>query len=147
MAMIEKYCSGFTPAGAPNDIDVADAVDYDAYHRAMLDNLPNRALDAVWNTIARANEYVDRQAPWKLAKDPARRAELDATLASLMRQLARQGVALTPFMPGKVMELFKQLGAPPKTRWSFDDTVDVTAWRVMKGEPLFPKPVVEAAEP
>jgi methionyl-tRNA synthetase len=139
MAMIEKYCSGFTPSGEPNEIDAADAADYEAYHTAMLANLPHRALDHVWSTIARANEYVDRQAPWKLAKDPALRSELEATLASLVRQLVRQGIALTPFMPMKTAELFKQLGAPPRTRWAFAKSIDVTGWRVMKGEPLFPK--------
>ncbi len=138
MAMIEKYCSGFTPAGAPNEVDAADAEDYENYHSAMLANLPNKALDHVWATISRANEYVDRQAPWKLAKDPEKRLELEQTLASLMRQLVRQGVALTPFMPGKSAELFKQMGAP-RMKQLFSNTIDVTGWRVMKGESLFPK--------
>jgi len=70
------------------------------------------ALKSIWQTVARANEYVDRQAPWKLAKDPASRAALESTLASLVRQLARQAVYLWPFMPKKSEELWKSLGAP-----------------------------------
>lgn len=139
MAMIEKYCSGFTPAGEPNEVDAADAEDYQAYHEHMSNNLLNRALDSVWATISRANEYVDKSAPWKLAKDPEKKGELDLVLASLMRQIVRQGIALTPFMPGKTADLFRQLGAPPRHRLTFATPADPTGWRVMKSEPLFPK--------
>ena len=47
--------------------------DLEAYHASIGPRgfLLHDALRAVWLTIARANEYVDRQAPWKLAKDPA----------------------------------------------------------------------------
>jgi methionyl-tRNA synthetase len=139
MAMIERYCSGFVPAGDVTDVDEADALDYEAYHAAMLGNLPNKALEHVWATIARGNEYVDRQAPWKLAKDPGQRQLLETTLTSLVRQLVRQAFALTPFMPTKCAELFKQLGAPPRIKYAFPEKIDVAGWRVMKMEPLFPK--------
>jgi methionyl-tRNA synthetase len=141
MAMVERYCSGFVPSAPATALDVADHEDYAAYHSAMLANLPNKALDSVWATVSRGNEYVDRQAPWKLAKDPAQRAELDSTLASLIRSLARQALALAPFMPGKSAELLRQLGAPAQLRFGFAEEINVAGWRVMKGEPLFPKPL------
>jgi methionyl-tRNA synthetase len=96
----------------------------------------------VWSTVARANEFVDRQAPWKLAKDPARHAELAATLATLVRQLARQAVALSPYMPAKAEELWAQLGGPGRAdaqRFAALDALDVTGWRVRRGASLFPK--------
>ena len=114
-AMVERYCDGVVPAGAPTDVDEADAANYAAYEAAMDGSrgyLPNEALRQLWLTVQRANEYVDRQAPWKLAKDPERRADLETTLASLVRQLVRQAVYLSPFMPGKAAELWSQLGAP-----------------------------------
>ena len=61
---------------------------------------------AIWQMVFRANEFVDRQAPWKLAKDPANAAELDRTLGSLARELVRQCVHLAPFMPGKCEDLW-----------------------------------------
>ena len=145
IAMIEKYCDGVIPAGAPTDVDTADASDIATYHEAMLANLPHRALDALWATVARANEYVDRQAPWKLAKDPAQRAELESTLASLARQLVRQAILVAPFMPGKAAAVLEQLGAPSDALATtrLDDTgspaLDSTGWHVAKGAPLFPK--------
>lgn len=136
IAMVEKYCDGIVPAGAPNEIDAADASNLAGYDEAMQANLPSKALDCVWSTISRANEYVDRQAPWKLARDPAQRAELESTLATLIRQLLRQAVVLSPFMPNKSAELLRQLGAP-STNVPAD--ADVTGWRVTKGASLFPK--------
>ncbi|MDP9176317.1 MAG: class I tRNA ligase family protein [Gemmatimonadota bacterium] len=99
------------------------------------------ALKAVWQTVMRANEYVDRQAPWKLAKDPDATAELGLTLSSLARQLVRQAVHLAPFMPGKSEELWRQLGGPASVhdqRFSELDALDPAGWRVSKGH-LFPK--------
>ena len=92
--------------------------------------------------VARGNEYVDRQAPWKQAKDPALAAALDETLASLVRQLARFAVLLQPFMPVKAAELWRQVGGPGDLgaqRFADLMSLDATGWRVTKGEPLFPK--------
>ena len=112
--MVERYCGGVVPKGARNEIDAADAKDLEMYHASMGPRgfLLHDALKAVWQTVARGNEYVDRQAPWKLAKDPTQRAELENTLATLVRQLARQAIYLFPFMPRKAEELWKSLGAP-----------------------------------
>jgi methionyl-tRNA synthetase len=146
VAMVEKYCGGVVPAGAPNDVDAADAADYARYHAALAGGtagyLHSVALQQVWSTVARANEFVDRRAPWKLARDPARHAELEATLATLVRQLARQTVALSPYMPAKAEELWAQLGGPGRAdaqRFAALDALDVTGWRVRRGAPLFPK--------
>lgn len=145
IAMVERYCDGVVPPGAPNAVDEADAETLRAYSAAMDGTrgyLPNEALRLLWQTVQRANEYVDRQAPWKLAKDPEKRGELEATLASLIRQLARQAVHLWPFMPGSAAALWSQLGAPGRPEDQRLHTVaelDPTGWRVARGDPLFPK--------
>ena len=151
VAMVEKYCGGVVPAGAPNEVDAADAQSLAAYAAAMDGTrgyLLHEALRHLWQTVARANEYVDRQAPWKLARDPARRGDLEATLASLVRQLARQAVLLSPFMPAKAEELWAMLGAPGRAdgqRLHALAALNPAGWRVTKGAPLFPKDDVRAA--
>ena len=145
IAMVERYFEGIVPAGSRTDLDTADERDLEAYHSAVDGTrgyLLHEALQAVWRTVSRANEYVDRQAPWRLAKDPERRGDLETTLASLMRALVRQAVYLTPFMPAKTAELWAQLGAPGKVndqRFDTVGTLDPAGWRVAKGPPLFPK--------
>ena len=144
ISMIERYCGGVVPKGDHNEIDAADADDLEAYHDSIGPKgfLLHDALRAVWQTISRANEYVDRQAPWKLAKDPGGGAALERTLATLVRQLARQAVYIWPFMPGKAEELWSSLGGPGSLRgMRFDqlEKIDPTGWRVQKGPSMFPK--------
>ena len=145
VAMVERYRAGVVPAGPRTPADSADAADIAAYHGALDGGrgyLLHEGLQAVWRIVGRGNEYVDRQAPWKLAKDPAAAAALDETLASLIRQLARVAVLLFPFMPGKSPDLWRQLGGPGELgaqRFAGLMELDATGWRVTKGEPLFPK--------
>ena len=145
IAMVERYREGVVPAGARTAVDAADAEDVKAYHAAMDGGrgfLLHEGLQAVWRMVARGNEYVDRQAPWKQAKDPALASALDETLASLVRQLARFAVLLQPFMPGKAAELWKQVGGPgdlAAQRFAGLTSLETTGWQVKKGEPLFPK--------
>jgi methionyl-tRNA synthetase len=144
ISMVERYFGGVVPKGDRNEVDTADAKDLEGYHASIGPRgfMLHDALRAVWQTISRANEYVDSQAPWKLAKDPARRAELESTLATLIRQLVRQAVYLYPFMPSKAEELWKSLGAPgspEEMRFDRLDALDPTGWKVDKGPSLFPK--------
>jgi methionyl-tRNA synthetase len=152
IAMVERYFAGVVPAGQPNEIDQADAADY-ARYTAALDGsrgyLIQEALRNVWLTVARGNEYVDRSAPWKLAKDPARRADLEAVLATLVRQLVRQAAYLAPVLPERAEELWRQLGAPGSVHaqrlGAPIAAIDPTGWHVVRGDPLFPKEKEPAA--
>jgi methionyl-tRNA synthetase len=139
IAMVDRYCAGVVPAGA------LKTADYSIYHSCMGGErgyLPHEALRIVRDHVARANEYVDRQAPWKMAKDPSQRAALEETLATLILDLAWQAAHLCPFMPGKAEELWRQLGAPGSVhqqRFASLGQLDPTGWQVTKGPPLFPK--------
>ncbi len=144
ISMVERYFGGVVPAGSRNEVDDADDADLALYHASIGPKgfLLHDALKSVWQTVARGNEYVDRQAPWKLAKDPAARGELENTLATLVRQLARQAVYVWPFMPGKAEELWASLGAPGKPGGvGFEKlkALDPAGWKVTKGASLFPK--------
>ncbi|MEO8577859.1 MAG: class I tRNA ligase family protein, partial [Gemmatimonadales bacterium] len=151
ISMIDRYREGVIPAGRDEPTDAADAADFAAYH-ASLDGstgyLHHEALKALWRTIARANEFVDRQAPWKLAKDENQAAELDRTLGSLAHQLMRQTVYAAPFMPNTAQELWTRLGAPGSVhdqRFESLYPMDPSGWKVAKGPPLFPKEAITKA--
>jgi methionyl-tRNA synthetase len=92
--------------------------------------------------VARANEYVQRESPWVLAKDSSRRGELERVMASLARRVARHAVTLAPFMPTKSQQLWMQLGGPGEVQAYRIDRLaelDPAGWRVKRGEALFPK--------
>ena len=147
-AMIEKYTGGVVP-----DVDVEQVARsapwietaQREYTSAMDRQLLHEALAAAWRAVARTNEYVDRQAPWKLAKDPARSAELELTLATLAWTLAWFAVLTFPFMPAKATRLWEMLGAPGALDgfvWRPEAAatlISPSGWSVSKGEALFPR--------
>jgi methionyl-tRNA synthetase len=149
ISMVEKYCDAIVPAGAPGDLDRADATDLAEYHAAMdgpRGFLLHEGLKRVMACVSRGNEFIQSSQPWALAKNPGSRAQLEAVLAAIMRQLARHAIHLAPFMPTKAQELWVQLGGPGRVEdFHFANVaaLDVTGWRVAKGASLFPKPLAE----
>ncbi|HEY8164077.1 MAG TPA: methionine--tRNA ligase [Gemmatimonadaceae bacterium] len=145
LSMVERYRGGTVPSAPRGAIDDADLADFERYHASLSGKeglLPHEALQAVWQTIARGNEYVDRQAPWKLAKDPELAQQLDTALGTLVRQLARQCVHLAPFIPDRCETLWRNLGGPGSVhsqRFGDVSSLDTAGWRVTRGDPLFPK--------
>jgi methionyl-tRNA synthetase len=150
IAMIDKYRGAVVPAWRSNDASVADDEDISAYLEAMDGFLLHDALKAVLHNVAGANEYVDRQAPWKLARDPKEAAALDETLATLARKLAVQTILLAPFMPRKAQSVWEQLGGPGAVadqRLASLSSIDPSGWTVTKGAPLFPREMPGAQQP
>ncbi|MBK5188906.1 MAG: methionine--tRNA ligase, partial [Gemmatimonadaceae bacterium] len=144
IAMIEKYRDGIVPAWTRTAADDDEIPFLESYHEAMLDHRLHEGLQAVFRSVAGANEYVDWQAPWKLARDPEKAAQLDEALATLARKLAIQTVLLAPFMPRKAQSVWEQLGGPgavadQRISALALDALDPTGWRVTKGAPLFPR--------
>jgi methionyl-tRNA synthetase len=144
-AMIERYCGSVVPASPRVALDDADAADLAATCAAMDGSrgyLPHEALAAIARTTDRANGFIQQTQPWVLARDPARRADLESVLAALARSLGRQAVYLAAFMPQKAEELWRQLGAPGSagaTPFADADLLDAAGWRVAKGGGLFPR--------
>jgi methionyl-tRNA synthetase len=71
-----------------------------------------RATRAIMSLADRANEYVDRKEPWKLAKAPERSDELRdvcTVVLNLYRQLA---LYLAPVLPRLAAQSAELLGAP-----------------------------------
>jgi methionyl-tRNA synthetase len=76
----------------------------------------SRAMRLIMELADRANPYVDTKEPWKIAKDPARAAELQdvCTVAlNLFRQIV---VYLSPVLP-KLAEQAGPLLSDPIARW------------------------------
>ena len=70
------------------------------------------ALDDIWQRVRRLNRYVEEQAPWQLARDPERAADLDRVLSTLAEGLRVVAVLLAPWIPGAAEKLLDALGTP-----------------------------------
>jgi methionyl-tRNA synthetase len=112
--MISKYLGGAVetrPLGAGHELNSELVRALDAYREHMDRMEFSRALGAYWSVIQRANRFIEERRPWDLAKDPARRGELEETFRELIAVLRATGVVLLPFMPAKMAHLLTALGA------------------------------------
>ena len=152
-AMVEKYFGGTLPTERENsdaDDDLKQMVSTlrDRYETEMEHFQFQNALEQVFKTIQRANKYIDENAPWTLAKDPANRARLATVMYNLLETIRICAVLLTPFIPDSAEKIFDQIGACPCCRtWEKANVwgslrPDVT---VHKGEALFPRIDAEKA--
>ena len=112
LAMVVRYRDGVVAAGAP---DPALAPDFDGL-TARVEELIGKAeltlaLEQIWERVRRLNRYVEEQAPWQLAKDPARASDLDRVLGSLVEGLRVVAVLLWPYLPASSERLLAALGA------------------------------------
>ena len=152
-AMVEKYFGGTLPTqrldtDADDDLKQMVSTLRDRYEAEMEHFQFQNALEQIFKTIQRANKYIDENAPWTLAKDPANRARLAAVMYNLLETVRICAVLLTPFIPDSAEKIFDQIGACPCCRtWEKANVwgslrPDVT---VHKGEALFPRIDAEKA--
>jgi methionyl-tRNA synthetase len=70
-----------------------------------------KALAEIWSFIGAVNRYVDANAPWALAKDPAKRPRLERVLCTLTDSLGFLGIMLEPFLPDAARKIREAIGA------------------------------------
>ena len=68
------------------------------------------AIKTAWALISRTNKYIDETAPWTLAKDEAKAAELDSVLYHLVESLRVTSILISPFLPVTARRIHEQLG-------------------------------------
>lgn len=148
ISMIQRYRGGTVPApdGEGDSLDSENIVsqieasvgsDYD----------PQHALATIWETVVRANRYVEETAPWVLAKNERNGDEdagqtLDTALYSLAEALRIVAAALRPFLPITSERMLEQLG----TQSGAGTWLEELGWgqlkpgtTVGKPQPIFPR--------
>ncbi|KRK65049.1 methionyl-tRNA synthetase [Companilactobacillus tucceti DSM 20183] len=98
------------------------------------------ALASVWAFISRANKYIDETKPWVLAKDDAKKVELQSVLGHLAESLRLIAVLISPVMTQSPHKIFAQLGL------NFENDAAVEFGKTVIGrtvtdkpEPIFPR--------
>ena len=147
--MIEKFQGGIIEGSASkrpvDEALVADAMDtVKAYEEEMEKLALTPAVKTVWAFIGRANKYIDETAPWALAKDPAKKAELAAVLYHLAESLRIISGLISPFLPQTAPKIRQQLGCVDALAAPSLD--DLKVWgrlpagqKIGAAEPLFPR--------
>jgi methionyl-tRNA synthetase len=150
LTMIERFAQGMVPARShAADTEMERRLRKTAEHlfvsveRHLISLEFNRALEAIWELVQLGNQYIDKSAPWTLAKKAEDKARLQTVLyhgAEAMRILS---LILYPFMPQAAQEIVKQLGltvdlsnpSPDELNWGFLQP----GTKIAKGNPLFPR--------
>ena len=132
LTMAARYCDGKVPAGWPaavsqaNGAGPATAVDFTETFAtsvcAPVDGLADKvlaryealdfsgALTELWGFIGQFNQAIVQVEPWSLAKDPARRTELDGFLYRLIEGVRLVAVLASPVIPRASSRIFGMLG-------------------------------------
>jgi methionyl-tRNA synthetase len=156
LTMVQRYCAGKVPArpGLPG----AGAIGFEA--QLQTDASPDDAsglrgrvlqryegldfsgaLAEVWSSVSQLNQRIVTMAPWEMAKDGAKKAELDAFLYRLLESVRLVTVLAAPVLPRAAARTLTMLGlgaaepSPADLQWG----------RLVPGtplgtiEPLFPR--------
>ncbi|NGZ09823.1 MAG: methionine--tRNA ligase [Nitrospira sp. LK70] len=144
LTMIERFANGVIPQ-AKLDKDLTDkSGEIVARVYGHLDRLEfGRALEAIWELVQSTNQFIDKAAPWKVAKRPDTKEHLNTILFQLAAVLKTLGVLLYPFMPSKAEDILSQTGLSSRPSGFFPaaalDWSDLPGRAIAKGPALFPK--------
>ncbi|MDI6760350.1 MAG: methionine--tRNA ligase [Candidatus Brocadiaceae bacterium] len=148
LTMIEKYYGGHvpqpesTPGALDEDKPLMEKVKTlkTLVEKEMESLQFSKALEAIWDSIAQANRYIEESKPWVLAREDRQRLSVKLyTLAETLRLIA---MYIAPFMPHTAHEIQQQLGIPleeKEQRLSYQWGLLKPSTRVAKGKALFPR--------
>ena len=147
VSMVNKYDGGVVPDLQSGITEFDKGLeDTSAEVVANFKELMNKlhfadALSEVWKLVSASNKYIDQTEPWVLAKDDAKKEQLDSVMAHLVAALRVIAELVSPVMTHAPKEIFAQLGISDEidlTTLSFADLkggVKVAE----KGQPIFPR--------
>ena len=147
-AMVEKYCEGVLPAKAEDaELSAALSKTVSAADQAICALDFQSGINAIMDFCKAVNGYVTVKEPWLVAKDPTRKAELDAILYNTAEALRALAILLHPIMPISTAKLWDSLGATVSLGEIATQKIsEVSTWgqlkpgtRISKGDILFPR--------
>jgi methionyl-tRNA synthetase len=154
MTMVHKYREGIVPPpGEPGEEEALLSERCEALTATVEQKLAapsfNDALAEIWEFVHAVNRYVDVSAPWALAKDESRAADLDRVLYNSLEGLRQIALLIAPFMPQAAEKIWERLGLsdiwaselPAAATWGGLPSGGATT----KAEALFPRKM-EGAE-
>ncbi len=147
LTMCEKYCAGKTPLVSNVDTEAL------VIKQAALNTVKKTgkcmeeidfsgALNTVWLFIKLLNQYIEKTAPWTLAKNNEKE-KLEAVIYTVLEGIRLVAVLLSPFIPETAEKIMNQLGQDLKAAHLFIETAKWGCLQpgtfVKKGAILFPK--------
>lgn len=165
LTMIERFAGGRIPASGPAALPELEgkiaqaAMQLPAILEQGFSALTFREnLQTIGELASLCDEYIDKAAPWKLAKNPDEAPKLNTVLNTTARALRLLTVLLYPFMPQTATHLAEQLGCKfdfskpvPQAAYEWSEltmsdpmpaafsTFDIVHTEIRKGPSIFPR--------
>ncbi|MBV6469810.1 MAG: Methionine--tRNA ligase [Nitrospirae bacterium] len=149
LTMIERFAGGIIP---PHDTISDGDLETDLMRRSgelfgeASDHIEHlrfsRALESISEIVQVCDQYIDKTAPWVLAKKPEHRPKLLNSLYHIAYTLGALVHPLYPFMPRTSATMATQLGLEPKEdgkALTYLDPHLLPGRTVKKGAALFPR--------
>ncbi|HTV39486.1 MAG TPA: class I tRNA ligase family protein [Candidatus Sulfotelmatobacter sp.] len=113
LTMLKRYRNGIIPAKS-DELSGQTAKTVEEVRTLLENNQLQAALVAIQALITRADQYIEKSAPFKLAKDPAQAKRLGEVLYNLAETCRIVAVLYYPFLPGTSSKIYEQLGLAGK---------------------------------
>jgi methionyl-tRNA synthetase len=151
LTMIERFSAGSVPpTGTPTMPALEEQIDHEA--RALPDRVEagfthlqfRDNVQRMLTLVGLCDEYIDKAAPWQLAKKPEDLPRLQTVLNTTARALRLLSVLLYPYIPRAADQMAKQLGlsfdfAKPLSSDTYAWTVPFADVKIRKTTALFPR--------
>jgi methionyl-tRNA synthetase len=147
--VIHRYRDGVVPRASDSLVARAPEVELRSGIESLIGRVKSavdsfqfsQALRDIWEVIGATNRYIVTREPWVLAKDPAKREELDTALfvaADTVRVVAE---LVRPFMPGTGERMLEMVGVVPSPQsWVSLQAGDLAPGsRIGQTQALFPR--------
>ena len=151
--MVSKYCGGKAPAkeGSSLNFENSDRELIELSERVVSETKKHineiafsKALSSIWTLVRSTNQYIEKSAPWKLAKEKKQK-RVEETLYNTLESLRIVALLIYPFMPTSAERIWKDIGI--KTDISAIKNFEMeTKWgklasgsSITIGQPLFPR--------
>jgi methionyl-tRNA synthetase len=140
LTMAHKYRGGRLSRSLENGL--RDRAEYfrGLFTAAMDERSISLALEKLAELVTEANQFVERNVPWKLAKDHGNEARLDHIFYHLAEVLRLIAILISPVIPKAAQSIFEQLN------WNGPLALDEASWgklpeghQLGKPTPIFPR--------
>jgi methionyl-tRNA synthetase len=154
LTMVKNYFEGRVPRNLPNTASAA-VVESAGGVRAAVEQASqkfdtefsdmnfSRAIEAAWAAIATVDKFISDTQPWKLAKHPLGRPDLEAVICTAYEAVRHIVLLLAPVLPATSKEIWAQMGLkgeplkinPSAAAWG--ESIDISV--IDRVSPAFPK--------
>ena len=137
-SMLKKYTASQIP-DAQNDAEdeplkTEIAEETKKVFKFMQDFDVSKALASIFNIFSKANAYIEKTEPFRLAKDPEKQARLQTVMRNLLECIRIGATLLYPFLPTSASKVLDALNI--KEPYSFEDVEKFYALKSGTVQPL-----------